>query len=132
MNESAFFEPTESDFNDDDDVPFEPTAWDLAMSIRLGVEPESDGAALDELADAMLVWADDDESERLTDVAVERLWNEELAEDIRAGLARVAVRGPEWRRAADEALTGLARAPRAAPIMRAVVQDLAAQLSSTD
>ena len=132
MNESAFFEPTESDFNDDDDVPFEPTAWDLAMSIRLGVEPESGRAALDELADAMLVCADDDESERLTDVAVERLWSDELGEDIRAGLARVAVRGPEWRRAVDDALTALANAPRAAPVTRAVVQDLAAQLSATD
>src|SRR5439155_21249046 len=100
MSESAFFEPTELDWEADEELPFEPTAWDLAMSIRLGFQPESDGAALDELADAMLVWADDD-SERLTDVAVERLWNEELAEDIRAGLARVAVRGPEWRRAAD-------------------------------
>ena len=131
MNESAFFEPTESDF-DDDDVPFEPTAWDLAMSIRLGIEPEADRAALDELADAMLVWADDDESERLTDVAVDRLWSDELGEDIRAGLVRVAALSPEWRDAAHDALAALGNNPRAAPVTRAVVQDLAAQLSATD
>jgi hypothetical protein len=116
----------------DDDLEFEPTAWDLAMSIRLGVDPENDREALDELADAMLVWADDDESERLTDAAVERLWSDELGEDIRAGLGRVASHGSEWRQAADDALTALASAPRAAQVTRAVVQDLAAQLSATD
>jgi hypothetical protein len=130
MNESAFSEPTDSDF--DDDVPFEPTAWDLAMRIRLSVEPETDRAALDELADAMLVWADDVESERLTDVAVDRLWSDELREDIRTGLARVAALGPEWRVAARDALAALGTSPRAAPVTRAVVQDLAAQLSATD
>ena len=132
MDVRVFFDPAESDSEDEDDWVFEPSAWDLALAIRLGVEPENDRAALDELADAMLVWADDDESERLTDLAVERLWSDELGEDIRAGLVRVAAQGPEWRNAADDALTALARAPRAAPVTRAVVQELAAQLSAAD
>ena len=126
----AIFGP--GDLELDDDVPFEPSAWDLAMCIRLGVEPETDRPALDELADAMLVWADDAESERLTDVAVQRLWSDELGEDIRAGLARVAAQGPEWRRSAVEALAALEQAPREAPVTRAVVQELATHLSSLD
>src|SRR5919197_3233227 len=132
MDVRVFFDPAESDSEDEDDWVFEPSAWDLALAIRLGVEPENDRAALDELADAMLVWADDDESERLTDVAVERLWSDELGEDIRAGLVRVAAQGPEWRQAADEALTALATAPRQAPVTRAVVQELAWHLASLD
>jgi hypothetical protein len=126
----AIFGPGDLDL--DDEVQFEPSAWDLAMCIRLGVEPETDRAVLDELVDAMLVWADDPESERLTDVAVRRLWSDELGEDIRAGLARVAAQGPEWRRSALEALAALERAPREAPVTRAVVQELAMHLSSLD
>jgi hypothetical protein len=132
MNERAFFEPPDSDLDLDDDFVFEPSAWDLAMCIRLGVELETDRPALDELADAMLVWADDAESERLTDVAVERLWSDELRDDIRAGLERVAAQGPEWRQSCDEALAALERAPREAPVTRAVVQELAWHLSSLD
>jgi hypothetical protein len=129
MDERAFFESADSDL--DDELPFEPWAWDLAMCIRLGVE-ETDRAVLDELADAMLVWADDAESERLTDVAVERLWSDELREDIRAGLERVAAQGPEWRQSCDAALATFERAPREAPVTRAVVQELAWHLSSLD
>jgi len=114
-----------------DGEAWDPTTWDLAMAIRLGVEPESDREALDELADAMLVWADD-EADRLTPAAVERLWDDELAAAIREGLERVAARGDEWQRATANALAEFDRDPRQAAITRAVVQDLAAQLSQED
>ena len=86
----------------DDGDPWDPTDWDLAMAIALGVEPDSDREALDELADAMLVWADE-EADRLTPAAVERLWDDELESDIRRGLVRVAGLGADWRRAAARA-----------------------------
>jgi hypothetical protein len=42
----------------DDGDTWDPTAWDLASAIGIGVDLEKHRAALDELADAMLVWAD--------------------------------------------------------------------------
>jgi hypothetical protein len=110
---------------------WEPDASSLATAMRLGVEPDSDREALDELADAMLVWADS-EADRLTPAAIERLWDTELEADIRQGLARVSDLGDEWRRAAGAALAELDRDPRGSAITRAVVQDLAQQLSSRD
>lgn len=115
----------------DESDDWDPTTWDLATAIRLGVDPEKDREALDELADAMLVWADD-EADRLTPAAVERLWDDELEADIRSGLERVAGLGDEWRRAAAKALAEFDRGPTDAAITRAVVQDLAAQLSQED
>ncbi len=115
----------------DDGDSWDPTDWDLAMAIALGVEPDSDREALDELADAMLVWADE-EADRLTPAAVERLWDDELESDIRCGLERVAGLGADWCRAAARARTQLDADPRQAPITRAVVQHLAVQLSEDD
>jgi hypothetical protein len=123
---------TELELLDDDDFVFEPTAWDLAMAIGLGVDAEADRPALDELADAMLVWADDDESERLTDVAVKAMWNVELADEIREGLGRAAELGDEWKPAALTALSELEGAGARAEVVRAVVQHLAMQLSQED
>jgi hypothetical protein len=123
---------TELELLDDDDFVFEPTAWDLAMAIGLGVDAEADRPALDELADAMLVWADDDESERLTDGAVAVLWNGELAGEIGQGLGRAAELGAEWEPAAAAALTELEGAGARAEVVRAVIQHLAMQLSQED
>jgi hypothetical protein len=120
----------EWDLTDDGDT-WDPSAWDLAMAIRLGVDLEKDRAALDELADAMLVWADG-EADRLTPAAVARLWDDELEAEIRSGLERVAGRGDEWARAAAAALGEFEHDPREAAITAAVVQDLAAQLSQED
>src|SRR5437867_11737616 len=129
MDDGDTWDPTAWDL--DDEETFDPTAWDLAMAIRLGVDPDAHREALDELADAMLVWADE-EADRLTPAAVSLLWNEELEADIRSGLERVAGRGEEWERAAAEALDEFERDPRQAAITAAVVQDLAAQLSQED
>ncbi len=102
------------------------------MEIGLRVDPEADREALDELADAMLVWADDAESERLTDVAVAAVWSGELAALIRDGLARVAELGGEWRSAATIALADVEQLSSGAEVVRAVVQHLAMQLSQQD
>jgi hypothetical protein len=83
----------------DDDFTFEPTAWDLAMTIGLTVDPEADRAALDELADATLVWASDEVLEPLTDTAVLRLWDGELESMVREGLEHLASL-PDWSAAA--------------------------------
>jgi hypothetical protein len=68
-----------------DELTFEPTAWDLAMSIWLMVDEGSDRTALDELADAMLVWAEEEKLDELTKDALGQLWEQELEEAIREG-----------------------------------------------
>ena len=116
----------------DDDFVFEPTAWDLAMAIGLRVDLEADRGTLDELADAMLVWADDAESERVTDLAVTGVWNDQFAGELREGLARVAELGGEWRPAAEAALAAVQQVSSGAEVVRAAIQHLAMQLSQED
>jgi hypothetical protein len=122
---------TELEFPDDD-FPFRPTPSDLAMMV--GLEPDqADRMALDELADAMLVWAEGREVERLIDDAVERIWTEELAAAIRDGLLRVAADEDEnWRAAACDALEVFDRSPSASAVARAVVERFAAKLAQND
>jgi hypothetical protein len=118
-------------FDDDDDFVFEPTAWDLAFAIGLEPDPETDRPALDELADAMLVWMHGPRLEALTSAAVEAIWEDELEGMIRSGLQQL--RGKEeWRAGAEAALIELAREPRAAEVSREVVRYLAQQLSNLD
>jgi hypothetical protein len=114
-----------------DDFVFEPSAWDMAMAIGVGVDPETDRDALDELADAMLVWQHGVELERLTDAAVERLWNDDLHRSIRDGLVRLGEKD-DWRAGVDAALAAFEREPRAAEITREVVRYLALQLGQED
>jgi hypothetical protein len=116
----------------DDDSCFPPSAWDLAMAIGLEAD-EDDRTALDALTDAMLVWAEGPEVERITDHAVERIWTLELAAGIRGGLLRVAAHEEEgWRTAGRDALTQFDRSPQKSEVARAVVQRLAMQLSQSD
>jgi hypothetical protein len=115
----------------DDGDTWDPTPWDLASAIRIGVDLEKDRAALDELADAMLVWADT-QADRLTPAAVARLLDDELEAEIRSGLERVAELGDDWARSAAAALAEFQRDPRAAAITQAVVQELAQEISSRD
>lgn len=111
---------------------FRPTPSDLAM--RVGLEPdEADRMALDELADAMLVWAEGREVERLIDDGVERIWTDELAAEIRDGLLRVAADEEEnWRAAACYALEVFDRSPSASEVARAVVERFATELAQKD
>ena len=83
-----------------DDYVFEPSAWDLAFTIGIGVDPETDRDALDELADAMLMWAPEPILERLTTPALEALWDDEIEQWTRDGLARLAAK-EGWEEAAE-------------------------------
>jgi hypothetical protein len=114
-----------------DEFTFEPNAWDLAMGIGIGVDLETDRPALDELADAMLVWAKGARFERLTDDAIERIWDDELGGMVREGLVRLSAKG-DWERAAGAALVEFDRDPRRSDVSREVVRHLAMQLGQTD
>lgn len=114
-----------------DEIPFEPTAWDLALSIGLIVDPDSDREALDELADAMLVWADEDVLTPLADEAVRRLWDSDLQASIREGLVRLADE-PDWASAASAAVEDLDLKAMRSEIAREVVCHLGMQLGQAD
>ena len=110
-----------------DDFVFEPNGWDMAVEIGLRLELELDREALDELADAVLVWADEPVLERLTDAAFPRVWNEELEAGVREGLERLATRS-DWRVPVTAALAELDRDPPSAEVAREVVRHLAMQV----
>jgi hypothetical protein len=114
-----------------DDYVFEPNGWDFAVSIGIGIDPETDPPALDELADAMLVWAEGERLERLTDEAVERLWDAELEGRVREGIVQLT--GCEgWEKGAAEALAEFDRDPPRSEVAREVVRHLAMQLGSAE
>ena len=114
-----------------EDFVFEPNAWDFAVDMGIGVDPETDPPALDELADAMLVWAEGPELERLTDEAVERIWDDELAGMVRAGIVRLsACEG--WEQGAAAVLAEFDRDPPRSEVAREVVRHLAMQVGSND
>ena len=116
----------------DDEFVFEPTAWDLAFAIGIRVDPEKDRPALDELADAMLVWMDDGpQLERLTSEAMGALWTRELEQTVREGLLSLR-RKDDWRSAAESALAELECDPRRAEVAKEVVRHLAMELSNED
>jgi hypothetical protein len=114
-----------------DDFVFDPTPWDLAFSIGIGVDPETDRLALDELADAMLMWAPEPTLERLTEPALDALWDEELASWIRDGLVRLSS-DDGWEKGAAAALAEFDRDPRASAVSCEVIRSLASQLGSAD
>jgi hypothetical protein len=114
----------------DDDV-FEPDAWDFAVSVGIGIDPETDPPALDELADAMLVWAKGPEFERLTDEAVERIWDAELEGMVRDGLVGLSGQGG-WEEGAGKALAEFDRDPPRSEVAREVVRYLAMQLGGAE
>ncbi|HZQ17037.1 MAG TPA: hypothetical protein VFA82_09715 [Gaiellaceae bacterium] len=116
--------------HEDDDLPA-PTAWDIGVAIALRAEP-ADRSALDELADAMLVWAEGPEVEALTTRSVAALWSSELEGLLRDGLARAAGLGDGWAPAVSAAAAEFERDPLASPVTRAVVQHLAWELGSGD
>jgi hypothetical protein len=118
-------------FVDDDESVFEPNGWDIATDIGIRLDAELDRQALSELADAMLVWLDGPELERLTEEALDRLWSDEFEEIIREGLTRLAERD-EWANAVTAAIVEFERDPRVAEVTRAVIRHLAMQLSQED
>lgn len=116
---------------DDDAFAFEPTGWDMAADIGIRVDAENDRQALGELADAMLVSLEGPELERLTDEALDRLWNRELEELIGNRLARLVERD-EWTKSVSAAIAEFERDPRVAEVSREVIRHLAMQLSHED
>jgi len=118
-------------FVDDDESVFEPNGWDIATDIGIRLDAELDRQALSELADAMLVWLDGPELERLTEEALDRLWSDEFEEIIREGLTRLAERD-EWANAVTAAIVEFERDPRVAEVTRDVIRHLAMQLSQED
>lgn len=117
---------------DDEEFRFEPTAWDLAVAIGIRAEPENDRGALDELADAMLVWmADGPELDRLTSEAMSAMWTRQLETMVREGLVSLC-RDEEWRSGAEAALAELDLDPRTAQVSREVVRHLALDLANHD
>jgi hypothetical protein len=122
---------SEPEFDLLDDFVFEPTAWDLAFSLGIGLDPDTDPPILDELADAMLMWAPEPTLERLTAPALARLWDDELAGMIRTGLEQLAGR-EGWEQAAAAALREFDRAPQGAEVTREVIRCLAMQVGGED
>ena len=114
-----------------DEFVFEPNGWDFATDIGISVDPETDREALDELADAMLVWAEGAELERLTDEAVEQLWDADLEAMVREGIVRLSAI-ESWEQGAAAALAEFDRDPRSSEVAREVVRHLAMQLGSAD
>lgn len=112
----------------DDDFIFEPNGWDMAVDMGIGLDPETDAEALDELADAMLLWIEGPALEALADAAVERIWSEELEKMIREGLGRLGQR-ETWRAGVERALAEFDLDPRKAEVTREVVCHLAMELS---
>ncbi|MFL5928542.1 MAG: hypothetical protein ACJ77E_16545 [Gaiellaceae bacterium] len=119
------------EFDDIDDeleeFVFEPDAWDFAIEIGMTLDLEPDAAVLEDLSDAMLVWATGPELERLTDGAVEGIWDHELEALVREGIERVGTRDG-WEAAAAAALVEFDRDPRASEVGREIVRYLASQV----
>jgi hypothetical protein len=117
--------------DDLDDYVFEPNAWDFAVSMGIGLDPEKDPPALDELADAMLVWAQGPALERLTDDAVERLWDAELEGMVRDGIVQLSGQDG-WEQGGAAMLEEFDRDPPRSEVAREVVRYLAMQVGGAD
>ncbi len=113
------------DADDDDDFVFVPDAWDIAMTFALDLEPTLTCAALVELADAMVMWAEGEEAEQLTTQAIDGVWSAAFEEQIRVGIADASGLGDDWRAAADRAAADFERAPRESAVARAALQQFA-------
>ena len=98
----------------------------LASAIALSTEP-GDRPALDELGDAMLIWASDDVVDRLMPAALDAVWDAELEQDIRKGLDRVGARS-DWGGSVEAARADLDARGRDSAIARAIVQDIAREI----
>jgi hypothetical protein len=114
-----------------DDYVFEPNSWDFAVSMGIGIDPETDRVALDALADAMLVHMEGSELERLTDEAVERIWDAELEGMVRDGIVQLSGQDG-WEQGAAVALAEFDLDPPRSEVAREVVRHLAMQIGSAD
>lgn len=115
--------------DDDDDFVFVPTPWDIARIVELDCDSCLE---LEALADAMLMWADDEGSERLTTEAVDAIWSNAVERQVCEGIARAAELGEEWREAAVQAFATFEQSPRRSEVTRAAVQQFAWEIGQED
>lgn len=109
----------------DDDVVFAPSEWDIAMVFAIALQPATGSAALADLADAMVMWAEGEEAEELTTRAIDAVWSTEFEKQIRAGIAGAGELGDDWRRAAAMAAAEFEAAPRESAVTQAALQQFA-------
>src|SRR4051794_272850 len=81
------------------------------------------------LVDATLVWADDEDLERIAAPLVATLWESDLRGDIESALDRLAPRHEHVRTALDAARADLAGGPKGSRLARAVVEQAAVELT---
>jgi Arc/MetJ-type ribon-helix-helix transcriptional regulator len=96
----------------------------LAVGIGLEHGPEDRCPEVDELGDALLVFADAETIQRLTPAAVDTLWNAELEGMIRDGLTALTARGG-WEVGPEAVVRELDERGKESAIGHAVVQQLA-------
>jgi hypothetical protein len=104
------------------------TARGLALVISFEWSAD-DERLLAPLVDATLVWADDEDLERIAVPLVATLWDSELRGDIEAALDRLAPRHEHVRAALDAARADLAAGPQGSRLARAVVEQAAVELT---
>jgi len=113
--------------------PVPPDAvWPMAMSLPLDLDLDDFRPAFDELADAMLVWLDDPALERATDQALDAVWDDGLASEVRRALVELTATDTWCRREARLALEDFDRHGRRSEMARAAAQVMGMQLSHDD
>lgn len=103
-------------------------ARDLAMCVGL-VWSDTDIELLAPLVDAAIVWAEDEQLERIATPIVEALWEDELREDIERALDKSAESSPHIRKAVRAARKDLAAGPRGSRLARAFLEQAAFELA---
>lgn len=115
----------------DDDFVFIPSAWDVAVELRIRAVPETDREPLAELIDALLVSFEGRQIDRIATEAVTALWSDDLQRMIREGLEELANRDG-WEDTVTCALAELDRHPTNAEVSREVICHMAMHLGHDD
>ena len=102
-------------------------AQDLALAIHARWVFDVPPAELDELADAVLAWADEAELEVILTRAVERCWGPTLEDDLREALNELAATTPSCSHRARSAAADLDALHGASELARAFVLQCATQ-----
>jgi hypothetical protein len=103
-------------------------ARDLAMCVGLEWS-DADVELLAPLVDAAIVWAEDEQLERIATPIVEAMWEGELREDIERALDRSAEASPHIRKAIRAARKDLAAGPSRSRLARAFLEQAAFELA---
>lgn len=87
---------------------------------------------LDELADAVLAWADEPELGEIVSRSVAQVWGPELEKDLRESLDELVELAPAWRLPAQSALSDLGLRRDRSDVVRAFVLQCATQHAHDD